>query len=65
MSEDVKLHDPREFDKRFIKYTAEADTYEEAYAMAESDYKAIFKSRRYSSYNSFRVSRSKRIKKMV
>lgn len=64
-NEDVKLHDPHEFDKRFVDYTSECETYEEAYLMAEADYKkAGLGNRKYSSYNSFRVARTKRIKRM-
>lgn len=66
MSEtDVKLHDPAEFDDRFVKHTGECQTYEEAYILTEEDYKKVFGKRKYSSYNSFRVSRSKRLKKRV
>ena len=60
---DVHLHDPRKFDERFVDYTAECDTYEEAYLRTEQDYRKVFGKRKYSSYNSFRVSRTKRIKR--
>lgn len=63
MSEtDVKLHDPAEFDQRFVDHTGDCQTYEEAYILTEEDYKKVFGKRKYSSYNSFRVSRSKRLK---
>lgn len=59
----LAFHD--EFDKRFVRYTYEADTYEEAYHKTELDYKRAFpgKGPKYASYNSFRVSRSQRLKR--
>ncbi len=54
MITDVKLHKPEHFDRRFEKYYRESETYIEAYKKTESDYKAVFGERKYSSYNSFR-----------
>jgi len=58
----VKLHDPHEFDERFIECTRECDTYEEAYDQVEQEYRSVFGKRKYSNYNSYRVARRKRIK---
>lgn len=58
----VRLHDPYEFDQRFIECTRECDTYEEAYAVVEKEHKSVFGKRKYSNYNSYRVARRKRIK---
>ena len=63
MIKDINLHTPEKFDKRFEQYTQIADTYEEAYIMVEKDYIRVFGRRKYSNYNSYRVSRRKRIKK--
>lgn len=63
MTKDISLHDPAQFDKRFLDYTQKTDTYEEAYALTEQDYIKVFGCHKYSNYNSYRVSRYKRIKK--
>jgi|GEM_PF-2320109 len=60
--ERVRLHDPKEFDKRFIEKTRESDTYEEAYFEVEKEHKSVFGANKYSNYESYRVSRYKRIK---
>ena len=60
---DIHLNDPEAFEKRWLEYTATADTYEEAYLMVEEDYKKVFGKRKYSGYNSFRVARRNRMKR--
>lgn len=60
---DIKLHKPEEFDKRFVEHTTNTDTYEEAYLLTENDFKTVFGQRKYSNYNSFRASRSQRLKR--
>jgi hypothetical protein len=61
-SDFVYLHNPHEFDARFLEKTMECDTYEEAYYAVEEEYKSTFGTTKYSSYNSYRVSRRHRIK---
>lgn len=59
---DAKLVFSEEFDQRFIEYSRECRTYEQAYLKVEEDFKAVFGKTKYTGYNSFRVSRYKRIK---
>lgn len=61
-AEFVHLHNPYEFDKRFMEKAKECDTYEEAYHEVEKEHKSTFGTRKYSSYNSYRNARSRRIK---
>ena len=64
MNEHAKLRDIQEFERRYIEYTKDSETYEEAYNRVESDYKKAYGKARYSNYNSFRVARSRRIKRI-
>lgn len=58
----AKLQDPEEFDKRFLSEIENHHTYEQAYEAVESEYQSLFEKRKYTNYNSFRVSRSHRYK---
>ena len=60
---DVHLTNPANFDQRYVEHTAEARTYEEAYLLTEKDYRRVFGKNKYSNFDSFRVARSKRIKR--
>tara|TARA_R110002020_G_scaffold431046_3_gene640884 strand:- start:401 stop:607 length:207 start_codon:yes stop_codon:yes gene_type:complete len=59
----LALLSPEGFEKRFYKNCKETKTNYEAYEVTEKEYKKIFNKRKYSSYDSFRVSMTKRIKK--
>tara|TARA_R110002051_G_scaffold324860_1_gene424194 strand:- start:356 stop:562 length:207 start_codon:yes stop_codon:yes gene_type:complete len=59
----LALLSPEGFEKRFYKNCKETKTNFEAYEVTEREYKSIFNKRKYSSYDSFRVSMTKRIKK--
>jgi len=59
----LALLSPEGFEKRFYKNCKETKTNFEAYEVTEKEYKKIFNKRKYSSYDSFRVSMTKRIKK--
>jgi len=63
--EHVQLHDPYKFDERFVALTSEYDTYEEAYEAVEKEYKSVFKTSKYSNYNSYRMARKRRIQSKV
>lgn len=58
----VKLHDPVEFDRRFIEATATSNTYEEAYNKVEEEHKKTFGVTKYANYESYRKARARRIK---
>lgn len=62
-NDDHQLVFPENFDERFVEHTADTDTYEEAYHLTERDYRRAFGRNKYSSYNSFRVTRSQRLKR--
>ena len=57
----IHLHDPHEFDKRFLEKTRICDTYEEAYRSVE-EYKQTFQTTKYSNYHSYQNARRRRIK---
>lgn len=70
----IRLQDADEFDQLFIEQTRVTDTYEEAYALSEYEYRKAYNfapewlkkkypTRRYASYESFRVNRHNRIKR--
>lgn len=61
----IYLHDPHNFDERFVEKTKECDTYEEAYLAVEEEYKKAFGDTKYSNYGSYRVARRRRIKKKM
>ena len=53
------------FDERYFHHCKSARTYVEAYEKTEMDFFKYFELKKYSSYNSFRVSHNKRIKKII
>lgn len=58
----ARLEDPGEFILHFMKECQTARTYEEAYHKTEQLYKWLFRETKYSSYNSFRNVKSRRMK---
>ena len=63
MSIDIEilaLLSPAGFEKRFHKYCKSSKTYETAYEKTEIEYEKHFGKRRYSSYDSFRVSKNRK-----
>jgi hypothetical protein len=57
----VDLRDPAKFDVRFVEMTENCGTYEEAYLAVEEEFKQVFKTTKYSNYESYRKARSRRI----
>lgn len=55
----VRLVDPYEFDRQFFKLLRH-HTQQEAYQLLEGAYQAVFKRRRYASFDSYRISKYKR-----
>lgn len=60
--EPFQLADPHKFDQRFIELTHKTTTYEEAYEQCESEHESAWGKKKYSSYNSYRNTRTKRMK---
>lgn len=56
----IKLHKPKEFDKRFDENLKTSKTYKEAYQKTEKEYREIFGENKYSSFKSFRNSYNSR-----
>lgn len=52
------------FDERYFFHCKSSRTYVEAYAKTELEFFQYFELNKYSSYDSFRVSHNKRIKKI-
>lgn len=68
MSIDIEilaLLSPAGFEKRFHKYCQDTKTYERAYEKTEKEYEEHFGKRRYSSYDSFRVSKNRKKRNKV
>ena len=63
MTLDLKLLDIQEFDKAFYSAMSSHNTHEEAYESVEKRYVSIVGKRRYSSFQSYRVVRNRRLKK--
>lgn len=61
----LKMLKAEEFDKLFEQEINQAETYEQAYERLEREYQQAFGERRYSSYDSFRISRHKRRKQAL
>lgn len=61
----IHLREPEEFDKRFLDYVSESESYPEAYFKVEMEHRLSFGENKYSSYDSFRAARYKRIKKKL
>ena len=59
----LALLSPSGFEKRFHKNTQISITYKLAYELTEQEYKQNFGKRKYSSYDSFRVTKNRRNKK--
>tara|TARA_R110000824_G_scaffold187635_1_gene368900 strand:- start:76 stop:276 length:201 start_codon:yes stop_codon:yes gene_type:complete len=53
------------FDERYFYHCKSSRTYVEAYAKTELEFFKYFELNKYSSYDSFRVSHNKRIKKII
>jgi len=51
-----------DFERRYFKYLQTSRTQEEAYDKANDDYRKLFNVDRYSSYNSFRTVKNRRLK---
>ena len=56
----LALLSPSGFEKRFHKHCQETKTYEDAYELTEEEYEKNFGRRRYSSYDSFRVTKNRK-----
>lgn len=56
------LFDVDVFDRKFVEYASESDTYEEAYSKVEQDHRALYGRNKYSNYNSFRNAYTVRLK---
>ena len=59
--EDLQLYRPEAFDARFIEYTRTHETLQEAWEAVERDFRKVFGQNRYASYESYRISRRRRI----
>lgn len=60
--DDLKLNTPDGFNKRFEHYLKTSDTQSDAYMKAEQDHASLFGTEMYSSYDSFRVCRNRKMK---
>lgn len=58
------MTDPKGFDELFEQEISKHDTYEEAYLALEAEYQQVFSKPRYTSYESYRIARRQRIKKV-
>ena len=56
----LALLSPAGFEKRFHKYCQTSKNYYEAYEKTEQEYESNFGKRRYSSYDSFRVTKNRK-----
>jgi len=56
----LALLSPSGFEKRFYKNCKTAKNYETAYEITETEYETNFGKRRYSSYDSFRVTKNRK-----
>jgi hypothetical protein len=59
----IALISPEGFERKFFKNCKDSKTYIEAYEKTEKEYSEYFGRRRYSCYDSFRVSKNKRLKR--
>lgn len=62
-TEALKLLSAKGFDKLYFRYLAESQTAVEAYNKTEKVYKKHFLKNRYSSFESFRASKNRRVKR--
>ena len=58
----LALVSPSGFEKRFYKHCGQSKNYYEAYEKTEQEFENCFGKRRYASYDSFRVSKNRRIR---
>jgi hypothetical protein len=65
MSRSKKIIQIEHFDARFIELTSEHTTYQEAYEALEEEYSKLFGIRRYKNYESFRISRLRRLQRIM
>ena len=56
----LALLSPAGFEKRFHKHCKNSKNYEQAYEQTEKEYEQNFGKRRYSSYDSFRVTKNRK-----
>ena len=56
----LALLSPAGFEKRFHKHCKNSKNYEHAYELTEKEYEQNFGKRRYSSYDSFRVTKNRK-----
>ena len=61
----LALLSPSGFEKRFHKHCKATKTYEQAYEKTEKEYEETFGKRRYSSYDSFRVTKNRKNRNKV
>ena len=59
----LALLSPSGFEKRFHRNYKISKTYEDAYELTEQEYESNFSKRKYSSYDSFRVTKNRRNRK--
>ena len=57
----LELTNPQKFDAYFFKL-CQQHTQEQAYEILEDYYSALFKTRRYANFESYRISRHKRLR---
>ena len=62
-TEILALLSPAGFEKRFHKHCKDHKNYEQAYEQTEKEYEQNFGKRRYSSYDSFRVTKNRKNRK--
>lgn len=61
--EDIELNSIEGFEKRYFEYLEICRTASEAFKKANDDYFRIFGHDKYSSYDSFRIVRNRKMKK--
>lgn len=59
----INMVSPEGFNDLVFSYMQKNRTQKQAYLLAENEYYSIFKTNRYSSWNSYRVTRDKMLKK--
>lgn len=61
----IKLHKPREFDKRFEENYTDSGNQREAYEKTELEYKSVFGETKYSSFESFINTYYNRVRELI
>lgn len=59
----LSLLSPSGYDRKFHENCRITQTYEEAYDLTETEYESHFGKKRYSNYESYRITKNKRMKK--